>query len=99
MVRHTIVFANTMFKAICYNPSESQIITTGTDRKVRVGSLDFLMCLLFHVLKVEFQGQVARSMVSAIDWLRSIETYTFLWSLTQVSGNHALSNSGQKTPN
>lgn len=34
MVRHTIVFANTMFKAICYNPSESQIITTGTDRKI-----------------------------------------------------------------
>lgn len=34
MVRYTIVFANTMFKAICYNPPESQIITAGTDRKV-----------------------------------------------------------------
>ena len=58
MVRHTIVFANTMFKAICYNPSESQIITTGTDRKVRVGSLDSLMSLLFHILKFVFQGLV-----------------------------------------
>lgn len=34
MVRYTIVFANTMFKAICYNPPESQIITAGTDRKI-----------------------------------------------------------------
>lgn len=34
MVRRTIVFANTMFKAICYSPDESQIITAGTDRKI-----------------------------------------------------------------
>lgn len=25
-----------MFKAVCYRPDESQIITAGTDRKVRV---------------------------------------------------------------
>ena len=35
-VRNQIIFANTMFKAVCYRPDESQIITAGTDRKVRV---------------------------------------------------------------
>ena len=35
-VRNQIMFANTMFKAVCYRPNESQIITAGTDRKVRV---------------------------------------------------------------
>ena len=34
-------------------------------------------------------------MVSANHWLRSIETYTFLWELPLVSANHALSNSSQ----
>lgn len=34
MVRSQIVFANTMFKAVCYNHEENQVITGGTDRKV-----------------------------------------------------------------
>ncbi|KAL9956202.1 hypothetical protein ACROYT_G037646 [Oculina patagonica] len=34
MGRNAIVFATTMFKAVCYNREESQIITAGTDRKI-----------------------------------------------------------------
>ena len=34
MGRSAIVFATTMFKAVCYSEDESQIITAGTDRKV-----------------------------------------------------------------
>ncbi|EDO48010.1 predicted protein [Nematostella vectensis] len=33
-VRSQIVFANTMFEAVCYHPSDCQIITAGTDRKI-----------------------------------------------------------------
>ncbi|KAK3728613.1 hypothetical protein QZH41_011696, partial [Actinostola sp. cb2023] len=33
-VRSQIVFANTMFKAVCYSKDESQVITAGTDRKI-----------------------------------------------------------------
>ncbi|XP_065065504.1 cilia- and flagella-associated protein 52-like [Rhopilema esculentum] len=33
-VRNQIIFANTMFKAVCYHPDECQIITVGTDRKI-----------------------------------------------------------------
>lgn len=33
-VRNQIIFANTMFKVVCYQPDESQIITAGTDRKI-----------------------------------------------------------------
>ena len=41
------------------------------------------------------QWWFAQNMVSTNHWLRSgIETYTFLWQLTLVSTNHALSNSG-----
>lgn len=29
------IIANTMFQTICYHPEESQIVTSGTDRKVR----------------------------------------------------------------
>eukprot|EP00798_Chlamydomonas_sp_ICE-L_P015241 gene15241-21323_t len=32
--RRTSLFANTFFKSACYHPDESQIITTGTDRKI-----------------------------------------------------------------
>jgi WD40 repeat protein len=32
--RRTSLFANTCFKAIVYHPDESQLVTTGTDRKV-----------------------------------------------------------------
>jgi WD40 repeat protein len=35
--RRTSLFANTCFKAIVYHPDESQLVTTGTDRKVRDG--------------------------------------------------------------
>jgi len=33
-VRNQIIFANTMFKVVCYQPDESQVITAGTDRKI-----------------------------------------------------------------
>ena len=33
-VRSQVIFANTLFKAVCYQTDESQIITGGTDRKV-----------------------------------------------------------------
>lgn len=33
-VRRQIVFANTLFKCVCYNAEETQIITSGTDRKI-----------------------------------------------------------------
>lgn len=33
-VRSQIVFANTLFKCVCYNGDETQIITSGTDRKI-----------------------------------------------------------------
>jgi len=33
-VRSQIVFANTLFKCVCYNADETQIITSGTDRKM-----------------------------------------------------------------
>ena len=33
-VRNQVIFANTMFQAVCYLPDECQLITGGTDRKV-----------------------------------------------------------------
>ncbi|XP_028413168.1 cilia- and flagella-associated protein 52-like [Dendronephthya gigantea] len=33
-VRNQVIFANTLFKAICYQPDECQILTAGTDRKI-----------------------------------------------------------------
>ena len=33
-VRSQVIFANTMFRAVCYRPDECQIITGGTDRKI-----------------------------------------------------------------
>ena len=33
-VRSQVIFANTMFRAVCYRPDECQIITSGTDRKI-----------------------------------------------------------------
>ncbi|XP_014677656.1 PREDICTED: cilia- and flagella-associated protein 52-like [Priapulus caudatus] len=33
-VRNQIIFANTLFRCVCYHPSECQIITSGTDRKI-----------------------------------------------------------------
>lgn len=33
-VRSQVLFANTLFKAVCYRPDECQVITGGTDRKV-----------------------------------------------------------------
>ncbi len=32
--RRTSLFANTFFKSVIYHPDESQLVTTGTDRKV-----------------------------------------------------------------
>ena len=33
-VRSQVIFANTMFRAVCYRQDECQIITGGTDRKI-----------------------------------------------------------------
>ncbi len=33
-VRSQVIFANTMFRAVCYRFDECQVITGGTDRKV-----------------------------------------------------------------
>ncbi|XP_065900088.1 cilia- and flagella-associated protein 52-like [Dysidea avara] len=33
-VRNQVIFANTLFRAVCYRPDECQIITGGTDRKI-----------------------------------------------------------------
>ena len=33
-VRNQVIFASTMFQAVCYLPDECQLITGGTDRKV-----------------------------------------------------------------
>lgn len=33
-VRNNSLFASTFFKAILYHPDESQLLTTGTDRKL-----------------------------------------------------------------
>ncbi|XP_064622378.1 cilia- and flagella-associated protein 52-like [Lineus longissimus] len=33
-VRKQIMFANTLFKGVCYNHQENQVITCGTDRKI-----------------------------------------------------------------
>ncbi len=35
--RRTSLFSNTFFKSVIYHPDESQLVTTGTDRKVREG--------------------------------------------------------------
>lgn len=32
--RSQTVFANTLFKCVCYNKEETQIFTSGTDRKI-----------------------------------------------------------------
>lgn len=36
--RRTSLFANTFFKSVMYHPDESQLVTTGTDRKVSRGA-------------------------------------------------------------
>lgn len=33
-VRNQIIFANTLFKAVCYQPAETQLLSGGSDRKV-----------------------------------------------------------------
>ncbi|PIK54041.1 hypothetical protein BSL78_09070 [Apostichopus japonicus] len=33
-VRNQVIFANTLFKCVCYHPDEHQVITSGTDRKI-----------------------------------------------------------------
>ncbi|XP_076373067.1 cilia- and flagella-associated protein 52 [Tachypleus tridentatus] len=33
-IRSQVIFANTLFKCVCYGPEECQLITSGTDRKI-----------------------------------------------------------------
>ena len=56
---------------------------------------DVIPFLTAHLLVINAQGPVVRSLDSAIRWLRGIKTYRFLWYLTLVSANHASSNPGQ----
>ncbi|XP_072167750.1 cilia- and flagella-associated protein 52-like [Diadema setosum] len=39
-VRNQVVFANTLFMCVCYNPLMKQIITSGTDRKIAYWAVD-----------------------------------------------------------
>ena len=55
-----------------------------------VDKTKFLYTICFVI-----QGPVARSLVSAIRWLRGIKTYRFPWYLILVSANRASSNPGQ----
>ena len=48
----------------------------------------------YYTLVIDL-GLVARSLVGANRWLRSIKMYRFPWYLTLVSTNHASSNPGQ----
>ena len=41
-VRNQVIFANTLFRAVCYRPDECQLITGGTDRKVNV----YIQCIV-----------------------------------------------------
>lgn len=59
--RSISMFANTFFMSVCYHPDESQIVTTGTDRKVRhsMGHMGVrLTCSVpnygMHILNDEF---------------------------------------------
>jgi WD40 repeat protein len=45
--RHSL-FANTFFLGVVYHPDESQIVTAGTDRKVRHGQSASHLCLHLH---------------------------------------------------
>ena len=38
-VRNQIIFANTLFKAVCYQPDETQLLSGGSDRKVIISRL------------------------------------------------------------
>jgi WD40 repeat protein len=40
-VRNQVLFAPSFFKAVSYFPDESQLLTSGTDRKVKTHLLDF----------------------------------------------------------
>lgn len=43
--RRTSLFANTFFKSVVYHPDESQLVTTGTDRKVMHHELLLNLCM------------------------------------------------------
>ena len=62
MGRSAIVFATTMFKAVCYNREESQIITAGTDRKVSHTTKCIAMGFMLHTggigLLTEMQREI-----------------------------------------
>ena len=64
-----------MFKAVCYNPLECQVITAGTDRKVRLlfNSWHF-MNVLHPSVGIDFPWKTSESHVS-INW-RKRQTLT-----------------------
>ena len=54
----------------------------------------FLFARVMQTVNNNTLGPVALNMVSANNWLRSIEAYKFRWQLTFVSANHTSSNLG-----
>lgn len=60
MGRSAIVFATTMFKAVCYSQDESQIITAGTDRKVSHAILSDSTNLFMQKRTVYLQIRILR---------------------------------------
>ena len=53
---------------------------------------DVIHFLTAHLLVINAQGPVVRSLVSANGWLRGNKTYRFPWYLKLISANHASSN-------
>eukprot|EP00929_Paragymnodinium_shiwhaense_P112306 TRINITY_DN8056_c0_g1_i1.p1 TRINITY_DN8056_c0_g1~~TRINITY_DN8056_c0_g1_i1.p1 ORF type:complete len:618 (-),score=119.92 TRINITY_DN8056_c0_g1_i1:423-2276(-) len=56
------LFESTMFKSICYHPDESQLLTTGSDRKV--GYWDTFDGQAIRVLEASDEGEVATLSIS-----------------------------------
>ena len=62
-VRSQVIFANTMFRAVCYRPDESQIITGGTDRKVS------LKCNpITHLMKTQSKHFIGHQDLAIYSW-------------------------------
>ena len=65
------LFESTMFREVLYHPNESQVLTTGSNRKVRVG------LILDHILG--YFRRRAHSDVGCIGWQRN--EYSWYYSV------------------
>ena len=68
MGRSAIVFATTMFKAVCYSQDESQIITAGTDRKVSHTTLSDSSNLFMQKRTVSLQTSREDDVLVTLEW-------------------------------